>query len=289
MTNTGNKTNKLVCFLHIEKCAGTTMNDILKNNYWNYYLDSPYIYEGFDNYQKFHLKSKELYLISKKIPKFKAFGGHSIRVYENYSNLLNKDVFYFTLFRNPLNRYISNYLYIKQNLKKNISFEEYLNNKYYNNFITKKICDEEDIDKALYIINKYNVFVGFTKHYDLSLLLMQKLLYSYGENFCINYEKRNVNKQNNKENIKKLKGTYNKEMLENNKIDILLYEKTYENFKKNIVYNNNFDIQLKEFKQNNKKFSFNKLKMKLIKRYKKIYINKLESFYRDISERKLSK
>lgn len=281
--------NKLVCFLHIEKCAGTTTNDILKNNYWNYYLDSPYIYEGLDDHQRFHLKCKELYLISKKIPGFKTFGGHSIRIYENYGKLLNKDIFYFTILRNPINRYISNYLFIKQNLKRNISFDEYLNNKYYSNFITKKIGGEENIDTALYVLNKYNVFVGFTKHYDLSLLFLQKLLQSYGEKFCINYEKRNVNQLNNKENIDKLKQEYNKKILDKNNIDILLYKKLYKRFKKSLVNKPHFEIKLEEFRKNNKEFAFNKAKLKLIKKFKKLYVNKLESFYRDTSKRKLSK
>lgn len=35
---------KYLCYLHIEKAAGTTLHDIFLNNFIGYYVDTPYPY-----------------------------------------------------------------------------------------------------------------------------------------------------------------------------------------------------------------------------------------------------
>ena len=140
-----NQKKRLICFLHIEKAAGTTVHEILRNNYW----DSPYIYNPTDTSQAHHLNSQELFSIGKKTPFFKAFGGHSIRLWEDYGQSFGQDVFYFTFFRDPIKRYLSNYFFQKYNMSIERTFEDYLSDSSFHNFMTKKIYRDQSKRKLL--------------------------------------------------------------------------------------------------------------------------------------------
>jgi len=280
---------RLICFLHIEKAAGTTVHEILRNNFWNYFWESPYIYYPGDEAQKFHLQSKELFLIGKKILGFRAFGGHGIRIFEDYGKAFNNDVFYFTFLRDPIKRYLSNYFFQKYNMELDRSFEEYLADDYFSNFMTKKIGGKSDYDLAVEIINKYNVFVGIVEMFDVSLIRLKQKL-DLNNKFWINYEKRNVNqsKYGYAEVLQKLIQKYEGKIYENNQIDIKLYDHFLIKFQNEIKKECDIHEKLKHFQETNSNYKFSKLRIKLLHRLKRLYFQKLELIYRDTSKRKLS-
>ena len=282
------ETNKsLICFLHIEKAAGTTLHEIMRNNYWNYYWDSPYIYHPGDKAQEYYLTSQELFSIGSKIPGFKSFGGHSIRIWENYGTRFNKDVLYFTFLRDPIKRYLSNYFFQKYNLEIDRTFEEYLSDEFFSNFMTKKIAGKASYEKAVRIINDYNVFIGFVEEFDASLLMLKRQIdLLQGEDFLANYEKQNVNRGRYISDIDALLIKYKKDIEKNNKMDIRLYNHFYSDFR--AKKKDDINEIVKTFSEFNSEFKFRKLKIKLLHRLKRLYFQKLERIFRDDSKRKLS-
>jgi hypothetical protein len=286
MQNKAKKEKQIVCFLHIEKAAGTTIHEILKNNYWNYFRETPYVYKRLDKSQNQYLKSEELLSIRKKIPFFKAFGGHSIRLWEDYGRLLDQDVFYFTFFRHPVKRYLSNYFFQKYNMSIERSFEEYLSDSYFHNFMTNKICGESDDKKAIEILNQYNVFIGFVEDFDASLVLLRREL-SGKALFNINYEKKNVNKNKYSDEIDDLLERYKDQIYNNNEVDCKLYDYFFQRFRQGPRKQINVH-KLVKLQKENVNYKFSRVKRKLQHKLRRLYFQKVERSHRDQSSRKLS-
>ena len=115
-----------LCFLHIEKAAGSTIHEIFRNNFLFYYVAWPYKYDITYSNQNSYLSKKEFNNINLFVPCLKAFGGHSIRLYEKYGNCS-----LIAFVRNLIERYFSHYYYQKNvmgicGLLRNISMRKIL-------------------------------------------------------------------------------------------------------------------------------------------------------------------
>lgn len=277
---------KSICFLHIEKAAGTTLNEIMRNNFYFYYAVSPYLFNKNIDNQDFFLKKEELNVIRKLIPNFVAYGGHSVRLYEDYG----EDMIKFTFVRNPVDRYLSHYFYQKQVMKVDWSIEEYLRHENFNNFMCKKICGFDSFEKAKKIIDGDDVFVGVLEKFDESLILLKKFVdeSQSADDFVINYEVRNANTNKQGRELQLLMNDYIDRINDNNKEDIKLYKYAEKKVSDMFCGMGDATLLLEKFRSSNKGFKFNRANIIGYKLFKRLYLNRLERRVRDVSKLELS-
>jgi len=216
--------NKIV-FLHIEKAAGSTIHDIMYANFFPYYVASPVKYEKGEDNQKKQLEKKQLGEIFRRVPRLKAAGGHSLRCYGGNE----PDIFYFSFLREPTSRYLSHYFYQKEVMGVDRSFEEFLDDGYFNNFMCRKISGESNADAAIDVIKKKEVLLCLVERFDESLEKLANFLADkkIHNNFQAGYQVSNSRDSRNggrSDELEELKTKYRDRILLNNREDIKLYE-----------------------------------------------------------------
>ena len=224
----------MLAFIHIEKAAGQTFTRILENNYVIRHcrvapLNKKHL--GVFNWD-------DLKMLLRVNPFLCAISGHSIAAYSDLADHL-PGIRYITLLRDPVERYISQYQYWVQVLKKEISFENFLSLEDIHNFQTKKIAGSSDLFAAKSIINEKIFLTGIVEEFDDFLIVLRdKLAQRY---FDIKYTRKNVAKS----------------YLIKNRIT-----QKYEKYKERIYCNNRLDIELYKFVKYN---TFPKEKVKFVK------------------------
>ncbi|HNP68259.1 MAG TPA: sulfotransferase family 2 domain-containing protein [Aequorivita sp.] len=153
-------------FVHIEKCAGTTLHEILALTFLRYVHITKNHFGG--NEKKNDLSLSEYQKIKKMLPSI--IGGHNIRPYLNFIEPSNC----FTFFRNPIDRYISQYNHDHER-GFSPSFDHFLNRSYSRNFMVQKIAGEENFEKAKLLLAQF-MFVGDVDNFTQSIERLSKIL-----------------------------------------------------------------------------------------------------------------
>ncbi|WP_178984748.1 sulfotransferase family 2 domain-containing protein [Winogradskyella helgolandensis] len=248
----------MILFTHIEKCAGTSFNQILSLTYPRYFHVTKNNFGG--NESKNDLKINEFNKIVKFYPSI--IGGHSIRPYLRFLNE-DKNFDKITFLRNPIDRYMSQYNHDhERGFSPDIDY--FIKRSYTENFMVNKLAGENDINKARFYLNQYS-FVGDVDNYNQSINALSDVLNVkfYGLN-----EKKNVRLNNtNYLNFEDL--TENQKVLvyDKNKLDIKLYEEFVINSNVISRYPNSYIFKTPS-----------KLRLKITNRLnkeKKIIINKI--------------
>ena len=260
----------MICFIHIERAGGTSLHYLLQNSYFTYLSLKPW--DIWTNTKSSEFSLSNLKLLKLINPFLNGFGGHTTRSYLEYETLFDKKLFYFTFVREPISRYMShfNYQYQVMNIKWNIN--DFINDERFNNFQTKRIAGESNLEKAKeQLRTKFN-FVGMTEFYNESLLILKELLGN--KKFKINYEKKNEIKH--KQNLllfDSFKEEQKKNIIANNEIDIELYKyvknELFPQYQKK--YTGNLQSDTINFVKSNKIFQYSKFKLILMFFYRSIH------------------
>lgn len=219
-------------FVHIEKCGGTTLSDMLSLSFPRYLRITKNNYGGND------IRNDITPLQFKKLLKYipSGIGGHCIRP---YAIEYRRPVSYITFFRNPIERYMS---HLNHNIEGgwSQSFTDFSRKEYYNDFMTKKIANSNDFSLACKYLDQFE-FIGDVNQYNKSLDRLADVLDAklYGDSIIKNERKF-------KENYVFFDDLSSREKLiveEVNKNDIRLYEKYI--LQTNIlnVYSDNFQLK----------------------------------------------
>jgi len=190
--------NSPIIFLHIEKAGGSTLHNILANFYSNdTVLHLNYMSDG-----KAEIESVN----QDQIPLIKGHIGYGVHKY------IKKDFKYYTMMRNPVERVVSYYFYVKQksiaphfNLIKssNWSIVDYIKkaeNVQMDNGQIRYITgtnkafgtiNEKDLEQAKLLIEEHFISVGLTERFDESLILLKNKI---GWKKYPVYERANVNR-----------------------------------------------------------------------------------------------
>ncbi|MEJ9314094.1 sulfotransferase family 2 domain-containing protein [Priestia megaterium] len=207
---------KLIIFMHIPKTGGTTLNDIFKKSYAENEIYDHVPLEAMRNHFS-QLKEED-----KKV--IKAISGHH---FYGIHDLFSKPYTYFTMMRNPIERVISLYYFLKtypgyyeENMR-NMSFEEYIDwDPQARNGQIHQICGQNShlsLEKAKENLKVFEV-VGITEMFNESLLLL-KNKFNWNN---IEYVKENVTKS--RPRISEVSTEIIKKIEKNNELDIELFE-----------------------------------------------------------------
>lgn len=211
------KNDPLLAFVHIEKTAGTTLKSIFLKNFGLGFCEvRPLSQESNRNFMASDLRT---YLALN--PMIRCISGHSVKPFVDIESVV-PNVYYITLFRNPVVRYISYYTYgggipIRP---WPFDFAAYLEQERFRNFQTKKIAGCADVELAKRILREQFLAVGITEEFDTFVDLLQRRFAPAA--FDGQYEPKNVTPRNQ-------------------------YDKIYQQFKNQIVANNQADIELFEY------------------------------------------
>ncbi|MED5239464.1 MAG: sulfotransferase family 2 domain-containing protein [Pseudomonadota bacterium] len=213
-----------IIFLHIEKAAGSTIHDIMYANFLPYYVASPVKYVKGEDNQSTYLESKILNGIFDKVPGLRAAGGHSLRCY----NGNDADVFYFAFLRDPVSRYISHYFYQKEVMGIERTFEEFLDDPTFSNFMCRKLSSQADAGLAIRYIQEKAILLCLVERFDESLLRLAQFLAEKNVHgrFKPGYEVVNSrsSRKDGKAEVDAIKLQYLDRIVANNNEDIKLYE-----------------------------------------------------------------
>jgi hypothetical protein len=214
--------NGIFIHLHMPKTAGTTLKTVIKKNYnENEIID---LYESFRNHQEVVEKLNSLPLEG-----VKCVNCHlSYGIHEHIS----KPATYISMLRDPIERVISEYFFIRSSPKHNLHHEamkmdllEFQQEETNRNKQSKIIIGaplstaitRDDFKKAKKYIKRDFAFIGITELFDESLLLLMR---QFGWS-SIQYNMENVSR--NRPKVLELPEHVIRELKLNNKIDYALY------------------------------------------------------------------
>ena len=177
-----------MAFIHIEKAAGTTILDILKRSFGMQHWDTKTIrrkhYLDFFSVADYH-RYRIIY------PRVISIAGHDIKPYSDLEKQFI-NLHYYTFLRDPVKRCASYYQYLYRIGKMRAkSFEEWIAKDEFRNFQTKKLVGQNDVGKAIRMIQKKKIFVGIVENFDESLFMLRRF-FAPSLDLDIRYRKKNV-------------------------------------------------------------------------------------------------
>lgn len=219
----------LLCLVHIERCGGTTLQNVLQQNY-PAYLSLPSFMRPHEPGNVF--TPDELRVLLRFFPFVQAIGGHCTRTFLGYENVTPRRLRYVTFLREPIQRYLSHYNHQIHAMAQSWTRESFLAERRFDNFMTVRLAGREDLDEAKRRLAEDFDFVGLSSRFDESLVLLRSAL-GWPE-MCINYTRSNVatNKGYGQE---RADDDFRAAVAERNQLDIALYQYAQELFEERIA------------------------------------------------------
>lgn len=207
----------MLCFVHIPKAGGTTLNFVLQRGFGHHFL----AVEPWVDIRRI-LSPADLTLLQKWMPWVSHISSHYVRAYSGLE-AVSSNIRYITVLREPLARCISDYYHLKNVNHRVANFYEYLNNEAWANKQTKYIAGSVDVERAKAILLEKFHFVGLVEQMDESLVMMKKLL-DYGDlDICYGAPKNVARRKGSPQKARDSWQQFKAQILENNAADIELY------------------------------------------------------------------
>lgn len=254
---------KTLIFIHIPRTGGVTLDTILERHYNLARMFSLYNEQQVEEFRQLSDERKQ---------KIEFLNGHfmSCGIHEKLPNSCN----YITLLRNPLERVVSEYYFIKRSphvylhervTSENMSLKDFVSSEMTietNNGQTRLIaglktspgigigkCPPEMLKLAKNNIDRHFAVLGFTEEFDKTLILLKRAL-GLRETF---YVKRNQTK--NRKAVDDLPQETLKLIEKYNELDLELYNYAKVRFEEKIKsLGDSFEKELREFKALNERF-----------------------------------
>jgi Galactose-3-O-sulfotransferase len=163
----------MLVFIHINKTAGTTFTHILRSSYglrhcqvepWQARWTGP------------SFSPQDLRRLRRLYPRLKSIAGHRVVGYVDLEEP-DAEIRYLTFMRDPLKSAASRFQYkVQVSGKRDLVFEEWIQQDWTRNHQTKQIAGVDDVDEAIRVIQEKDIFVGLAEHFDESLMLMKGLV-----------------------------------------------------------------------------------------------------------------
>jgi len=158
-------------------------------------------------------------------PFVRSISGHSLKPFVNFGELETR-LRWYTILRDPRARFISHYQHYhnKQIPGRALTFHEWMRTQVRQNWMVRMIAGEEDVDAAKQIIDNKLLFVGLVEHFNESLLLFRSSMGLCNLNIDYNMPVNAAKSSKAKNDIVGNIDVYEDEILENNNLDIILYD-----------------------------------------------------------------
>jgi len=205
----------LFAFVHIEKSAGQSLIHVLRRAFFLRYFDVSPVYPGPHKF----LKAKDLQALLRLYPWTRCIGGHSVVPFSDLESAF-PNIRYITLFREPCARYISQYIYWRDKLGWEISFEEFLARKDAQNVQTKRIVGRSRPEQAIERLDERFALVGTVEAFPSFLSALERETGRKGLASLV--MRRNVSSKT--DEAKELLERYRDRILEANFADLSVYE-----------------------------------------------------------------
>lgn len=145
-------------FIHIEKAAGTSFHDLLRENIFPYHILEPVRFDKDLNYTAKKINPKVIRLLNRWLC-IRHFGGHcidlnSIKLSANGSHEV------ITLLREPMGRTLSHYFYQREVMGVDWTVREFIENKQFQNFMCRKLCGEPSANKVIDLLEHKKISIG---------------------------------------------------------------------------------------------------------------------------------
>jgi hypothetical protein len=198
----------------VQKAGGTTVEAILRRNFgMRHMLVNPRSGWSYD--------STDLRADLRLNPWTRSIGSHWLRPYMHFGELDERMVWYIYL-RHPIDRFLSHYQYHVESMGVKAPFSKWMNNKIQQNWQTRFIAGEPDVEAAKQILASRFRAVGLVERFDESLLLIRRAL-GFGENFSVWYG-RPHNPTRARSQRSDIREEYREECIERNQLDLELYD-----------------------------------------------------------------
>jgi hypothetical protein len=159
----------MLALVHIEKCGGTTLIDVLRRSFR---LDH------FDVIPRDHhamlFTPNDLRDLRAFRPTVKSIAGHSVRVWADLETAA-PGIQLITCLRDPVKRYVSDYCHFVDRLGSRCDFAQWLEREDRHNFQTRSIAGESDLRAAIDLLETRFAAIGVLERFD-DLLLKLALL-----------------------------------------------------------------------------------------------------------------
>jgi len=206
----------VLAFAHIEKCGGTTLIRILRRNFGVDHFD---VIPSSKN--SMLIDANDLARVRSLRPKCASIAGHSVRAYSDIS-AGEYDLQFYTLLRDPIKRYISDYRHFVEVLDYPDDFSAWLHRDDRCNFQTKAIAGCDDVALAKELLVSRFMLVGLVEQFDGFLLNMRESLGPL--RFDTRYEISNAAVARNSRQSSSVDfDRYSRQISQRNELDIELY------------------------------------------------------------------
>jgi len=214
------RSSGLIAFCHIPKTAGVSLTHLIRRYFGLRHIDV--------QHRKVYLyKPRDLRVDLKLYPFARSLAGHPLRPYVDFQEFQDR-IRWYTILREPVSRYLSQYAYEVEHLGETQDFETW-NTRDLRGRVNRQVrylAGADDFEAAKQILNERFGLVGLMEHFDESLLLLRQRLGLRG--FRVDY-KRAMNTASQRKGIilKRIKEDFEKYrdlVMENNELDLKLYE-----------------------------------------------------------------
>lgn len=152
--------NKILVFSHIEKCGGTTLLELLRTNLGLQHCDI-ILKDKLSN----ETQENDIKTAIQCYPRMISLSSHALKPYLNYGRY-NEKLRFYTILRDPIDRYISDFQHDFYRRGFNGSICDWLKYDTKHNYMTKFIAGENNLDLAKEILMKRFDLIGIMERYE---------------------------------------------------------------------------------------------------------------------------
>lgn len=180
----------MYAFIHIPKTAGTTLRFLFRQAFSGRHCDIKM--PAHRRAENPWLEARDMRIVNMVYPNLAGICGHRVNCFTDLDERY-PDIKYFTVLRDPLKRFISNFHHKYRGRMDECTpeaLQAYAEDPAQRNIQTRWICGEEDAEKAIQMMETKIGMVMLTERFDESLLLLKHWLNA--PEFEINYIARNL-------------------------------------------------------------------------------------------------
>jgi len=246
---------KIIAFSQVTRCGGVTINALLQSYFGLKHFDL--VGEILNNQMTYD--EKDLLFDMKIHPFARSFAGHfsSYLNIDNISKINNKNVMFYTMLRNPIDRVFSKYRFQVDRYNLPNDFNAWFQKYHIPNGMINHFVGSDNLELAKEILTHKYKAVGILEKFDESLLIFKKKLSLEGMDLSYKI-KNDTTKLKSDEQIK-VEDKYREMVISSNIKDLKLYEYVLNTIWKEQVRDYNSDKLksdlIKEFSSKNYRFN----------------------------------